>query len=89
MLKIFSVALRLVVEIVKSSIMKLQLQIKINEALYLRNPEGSELGKNIIEHSVQLIYSTGFEAFTFKNWPNILEPRKQVSIVILKINTSY
>lgn len=58
--------MRLEVEIVKSSIMKLQLQIKINEALYLRNPEGSELGKNIIEHSVLLIYSTGFEAFTFK-----------------------
>lgn len=46
--------------------MKLRLQIKMNEALFLRNPESSELGKNILKHSVQLIYKTGFEAFTFK-----------------------
>ncbi len=46
--------------------MKLQLQIKMNEALFLRNPESSELGKNILKHSVQLIYKTGFETFTFK-----------------------
>jgi AcrR family transcriptional regulator len=46
--------------------MKLQLHIKMNEALFLRNPENSELGKNILKHSVQLIYKTGFEAFTFK-----------------------
>ncbi len=46
--------------------MKLQLQIKMNEALFLRNPEQSELGKNIIQHSIQLIYKNGFEAFTFK-----------------------
>lgn len=46
--------------------MKLQLQIKMNEALFIRNPEQSELGKNIIQHSVQLIYKNGFEAFTFK-----------------------
>lgn len=46
--------------------MKLQVQIKMNEALFLRNPEGSELGKKIIKHSIQLIYINGFEAFTFK-----------------------
>ncbi len=46
--------------------MKLQLQIKMNEALFVRNPESSELGKNILKHSVELIYETGFEAFTFK-----------------------
>lgn len=46
--------------------MKLQLQIPMNEALFLRNPEASELGKNILKHSVQLIHKTGFEAFTFK-----------------------
>ena len=46
--------------------MKLQVQIKMNEALFLRNPESSELGKKILEHSVQLIHQTGFEAFTFK-----------------------
>jgi AcrR family transcriptional regulator len=51
---------------VKRTQMKLQLQIKMNEALFLRNPENSELGKNILKHSVQLIYKNGFEGFTFK-----------------------
>jgi AcrR family transcriptional regulator len=46
--------------------MKLQVHIKMNEALFLRNPENSELGKKILEHSVKLIYSTGIESFTFK-----------------------
>lgn len=50
----------------KASVMKLQLQIKMNEALFLRNPESTELGKNILKHSVHLIYKTGFEVFTFK-----------------------
>jgi len=46
--------------------MELQLQIKMNEALFLRNPEQSELGKKIIMHSIQLICKSGFETFTFK-----------------------
>jgi AcrR family transcriptional regulator len=46
--------------------MKVQVQIRMNEALFLRDPQGSELGKNIIKHSIQLIFKHGFEAFTFK-----------------------
>lgn len=46
--------------------MELQLQIKMNEALFLRNPEQTELGKKIIMHSIQLICKNGFETFTFK-----------------------
>jgi hypothetical protein len=46
--------------------MELQLQIKMNEKLFLRNPEQSELGKKIILHSIQLIFKNGFESFTFK-----------------------
>lgn len=46
--------------------MKLKLQIAMNEALYIRNPESTALGKNIIKHSIQLIHKNGFEAFTFK-----------------------
>jgi len=46
--------------------MKLQLHIEMNDALFLRNPEGSELGKKIIKHSIQLIFKNGFEAFTFR-----------------------
>lgn len=46
--------------------MKVHFQIKMNEALFLRNPESSELGKKILKHSVQLINKNGLEAFTFK-----------------------
>lgn len=46
--------------------MELQLQIKMNQKLYIRNPEQSELGKKIILHSTQLIHKNGFESFTFK-----------------------
>lgn len=45
---------------------KPQLQIRMNPALFLRDPESSGLGKNILKHSVQLIHKAGFEAFTFK-----------------------
>ncbi|WP_249028017.1 TetR/AcrR family transcriptional regulator [Methylovulum psychrotolerans] len=38
----------------------------MNEKLFLRNPEQSELGKKIIMHSIRLIHKNGFEAFTFK-----------------------
>ena len=46
--------------------MKLALQFNMNPSLFLRDPEGTDLGKNIIQHSIQLIHDTGFEAFTFK-----------------------
>ncbi len=46
--------------------MKLHIQIKMNEELYLRNPENSELGKKIIQYSIQMINKNGFEDFTFK-----------------------
>ena len=46
--------------------MEIELQIKMNEKLFLRNPEQTELGRKIIMHSIQLIHKNGFEAFTFK-----------------------
>ncbi len=46
--------------------MNLQPQIRMNEDLFLRNPEHTELGKNIIKYSIELIEKDGFEAFTFK-----------------------
>jgi len=46
--------------------MEIQLQIKMNEKLFLRNPEQSELGRKIILYSIQLIHKNGFEDFTFK-----------------------
>lgn len=46
--------------------MKIDLQFKMNKALFLRDPEMTELGRGIIKHSIQLIHKNGFEAFTFK-----------------------
>lgn len=46
--------------------MDIQLHIKMNEKLFVKNPEQTELGKKIIRHSIQLIHDHGFEAFTFK-----------------------
>ena len=46
--------------------MELQIQIKMNEKLFLRNPEQTELGRKIILHSIQLIHKKGVESFTFK-----------------------
>ncbi len=46
--------------------MELQLQIKMNPALYLRDPESSELGRRIITAGIRLIQELGFEDFTFK-----------------------
>ncbi len=51
---------------IRGKTMQMQLQIKMNEGLFLRNPEDTALGKNIIQHSIQLISQIGFEAFTFK-----------------------
>ncbi len=40
--------------------------ISVNDKLYVKNPETSELGKKIIEQSILLIDEIGFENFTFK-----------------------
>ncbi len=42
------------------------LNINVNEKLYVKNPETSDLGKKIIKSSILLIHEIGFEAFTFK-----------------------
>jgi len=41
-------------------------KFSLNEKLYLKDPEKSEIGKKILENSVILIHDLGFEAFTFK-----------------------
>jgi len=46
--------------------MELQLQIKMNPRLYVRDPESSELGRNIVSHGISMIHEIGFEDFTFK-----------------------
>lgn len=46
--------------------MELDIRIKMNEKLFLRNPEESVLGKKIVKHGLILINKLGFEEFTFK-----------------------
>jgi len=46
--------------------MDIKISFKVNEAVFLRDPEKSELGRAIIKHSIDLINNLGFEAFTFK-----------------------
>lgn len=42
------------------------IQLKVNERVYLKDPESSELGKKMVQESIGLINEIGFEAFTFK-----------------------
>ena len=44
----------------------LPVQIHINETLYIKNPESSELGRKIVSKSIEMIDSLGFETFTFR-----------------------
>jgi len=46
--------------------MELDIRIKMNEKLFLRNPEESLLGKKIVKNGLLLINKIGFEEFTFK-----------------------
>lgn len=46
--------------------MDYQITFKVNNKIYLRDPEATEIGKHIINSSIDLIYHLGFEHFTFK-----------------------
>jgi hypothetical protein len=46
--------------------MDYQLSFKVNEHIYLRDPETTELGKQIVKNAIDLIHELGFEHFTFK-----------------------
>ncbi len=46
--------------------MELQFQVRMNPKLFLKDPEQSELGRNIIRVSIEMIHELGFEDFTFK-----------------------
>lgn len=46
--------------------MEFQVNFKVNPNIYLKDPESSEVGKQIIRSSIDLIYRLGFEQFTFK-----------------------
>ncbi len=49
-----------------NQIMDLNIQIKMNDKLFLRDPEQTDLGRKIISQGILLMQSLGFEEFTFK-----------------------
>ena len=44
----------------------MDIKFDLNSSLYNKDPQESELGKRIIQHSVIMIHEFGFESFTFK-----------------------
>ena len=48
------------------------LKIAVPEKIYVKDPESSDLGKRIIEHSILLINDIGFDSFTFKKLGKII-----------------
>jgi len=42
------------------------IHIQLNDSMYIKDPESSELGKRIIGGSIDLIHEIGFEQFTFR-----------------------
>lgn len=42
------------------------LAFKLNNKLFLRDPQETELGRKIIQHGIELIDKLGFEQFTFR-----------------------
>jgi len=43
-----------------------KIRLDVNRHLFLKNPESSELGQNIVRQGVELIDAMGFEDFTFR-----------------------
>jgi len=42
------------------------IQIRVDEKIYQKDPESTELGKRIVEEGIRLIDELGFEQFTFR-----------------------
>ncbi len=42
------------------------IKIQVPENVFIKDPDSSDLGKRIIQHSIELIHEMGFESFTFK-----------------------
>jgi AcrR family transcriptional regulator len=49
-----------------------KIQIKINENVYIKSPQSSDLGKKILTGSIDLIDEIGFEEFTFKKLAKLI-----------------
>lgn len=46
--------------------MNIDFKITLNTKLYLKDPEGSVVGKQIVKEGIKMLYQLGYEQFTFK-----------------------
>ncbi len=46
--------------------MAIDIRVRLNEGLYIKDPQETKLGQKIIRHSILLIDEIGFESFNFK-----------------------
>lgn len=53
--------------------MEYRIKFNVNESIYLRDPEASEIGRQIVKNSIDLIFELGFEHFTFKKLASEIE----------------
>jgi AcrR family transcriptional regulator len=53
--------------------MQITIQLPVNDSLYLRNPEETELGKKLVSEGIILIDEIGFQEFTFKKLAKKIE----------------
>lgn len=52
--------------------MSVEIKISLNVGIYLKDPQDSQLGRNIIKHSILLIDEVGFETFNFKKLAKVM-----------------
>lgn len=58
--------LSLQLNVLKMDSLLSNIKIAVPDKIYIKDPESSDLGKRIIEHSIILIDEIGFDSFTFK-----------------------
>ncbi len=46
--------------------MDFQVSFNVNEKLFVKDPDNTDLGRQIVKNAIDLIYTLGFEQFTFK-----------------------
>ncbi|GAB3495155.1 TetR/AcrR family transcriptional regulator [Spirosoma knui] len=56
--------------------MEYSVQVRMNERLFLRNPDGSELGRRIVRQGILLYDEIGFEEATFKKLADRLNTKE-------------
>ncbi len=50
-----------------------KISIKVNENVYLKDPESSDLGRRIVQGSIELIHEIGFEDFTLRKLAKLIK----------------